>query len=322
MNVIRTILKPYRGICKTSTYIWNDTPLYSSPNRIPALAGRTNQPANLNPSCSSSSHTSPLTMPLTTRSTLAACSSAASNAARGSFLAARPTSVCRAPPHTRASRSTSASGLPAAMPFCTRQMARISSARIHNTRGGASPSPRRPSSMRASRERSPESIVARHVHHRLAHCVEVDLPGRQEQRELLDLLMRRKEIAFDAVGEKLQGFRARALLLPREASSDPLRKPRAFDRIDVDDGSKALERLEPGGRLAGLVQARQRNDAERVGREPSAKRFDRFGAIVAGFAGDKAQLDQFPVAEEREVRDARAELAPVKAALRREDDPF
>jgi len=39
---------------------------------------------------------------------------------------------------------------------------------------------------------------------------------------------------------------------------------------------------------------------------------DRFGAVVAGLAGDKAQLDQLLVAEEREVRDARAELAPVK----------
>ena len=128
-----------------------------------------------------------------------------------------------------------------------------------------------------------------------------------------------KEVAFDAVGEELQGFGSCALLLPREASGNPLGKPRALDRIDVDDDSLALERPEPRGCLAGLVQARQRYDGERVGWELSAKRFDRPGAVGSGLAGRQAQLDQLPVAEERAVRTARSELAPVEAALRRED---
>src|SRR5207247_179586 len=121
------------------------------------------------------------------------------------------------------------------------------------------------------------------------------------------------------VGEELQGFRSRALLLPREASGDPCGKPRALDRVDVDADSLAPERLEPRGPLAGLVQARQRYDRERLGRELAAKRFDRCGAVRPGLARGKAQLDQLLVAEERAARAARGELAPVEAALRRED---
>src|SRR3989442_15257545 len=89
------------------------------------------------------------------------------------------------------------------------------------------------------------------------------------------------------------------MLLPREASGDPLGKPRALDRVDVDDDSMALERLEPGRHLAGLVQARQHHEGERVGWEPSAKRFDRLRAVGSGLAGRKAQLDQLLVPEER-----------------------
>jgi hypothetical protein len=52
---------------------------------------------------------------------------------------------------------------------------------------------------------------------------------------------------------------------------------------------------------------------------PSAKRFDRAGPVGSGLTRGEAQLDQLLVAEERAIRAARGELAPVEAALRRED---
>ncbi len=116
----------------------------------------------------------------------------------------------------------------------------------------------------------------------------------------------------------MQGIARRALLLPCEPRCDPLGEPRALDRIDVDDDALRFERFEPRRRLAGPVQPRQRHQGEGIGRQLRAERLDRLGAVAAGLAGDKAQLDQLFVAEERKARAACAELVPVETALRGE----
>ena len=60
-----------------------------------------------------------------------------------------------------------------------------------------------------------EDVVARDVQHRALDLLETQLAGRVQQRQLLDLLVRRQQVALDAVGEELQ--RALAFLASRHA---------------------------------------------------------------------------------------------------------
>ena len=60
-----------------------------------------------------------------------------------------------------------------------------------------------------------------------------------QQRELLDLLVRGQQVAFDPVGEELQRALAflaghHALALLRQPLRDPLRQRCALDRLDLD----------------------------------------------------------------------------------------
>ena len=115
------------------------------------------------------------------------------------------------------------------------------------------------------RLRQLEDVVARHVGHGAFHGRVVELAFRQEQRELLDLLPRGEQVAFAGVGEERERLARRALLLAREAVGDPARQLVAVDRIDRDGDARVLERGEPGRRLRGAIDARQRDERDVVG---------------------------------------------------------
>ena len=101
-------------------------------------------------------------------------------------------------------------------------------------------------------------VIARHVCDRLAHSVDVELALGREERQLLHLLVRGEEISLDAIGEELERLARGALPLAREPLGDPRGKARALDR-PTSTTTPALDRApEPGARLAGAVQARQR----------------------------------------------------------------
>ena len=154
-------------------------------------------------------------------------------------------------------------------------MARISSARAHSTSGGATPSPRSPSSMRARSQRvafeqrlaQVEHVVARDVEHRLAHLLEGDPALREEERELLHLLLGGEQIAFDAVGDELQRLRGP---LPGPApSSRPASHSGSALRVTVFASTTtpgALQRLEPGRFLRPPVEAGKLDEGHGVGR--------------------------------------------------------
>src|SRR3954447_19909311 len=69
-------------------------------------------------------------------------------------------------------------------------------------------------------------VVARHVRHRLANHVDAELPLRREERQLLPLLVRGKEVSPPTIGEELERLALGALALAPEPLGDPRRKPR------------------------------------------------------------------------------------------------
>ena len=80
---------------------------------------------------------------------------------------------------------------------------------------------------------------------RAAHRVQRELAFGGEQGELLHLLVRREQVAFDAVGEVLEHLARRALLLAREALLQPGGQRGARHGLDFDDHAGPVERGEP-----------------------------------------------------------------------------
>ena len=83
-----------------------------------------------------------------------------------------------------------------------------------------------------------EDVVARHVQHRRLDLLEAQLARRVQQRQLLHLLVRGQQVAFDAVGKEGQRALAglavlHALALARQALRDPGRQRLALHRLDA-----------------------------------------------------------------------------------------
>ena len=90
-----------------------------------------------------------------------------------------------------------------------------------------------------------------------------------QQRQLLNLLVRRQQIAFHAVGKKGQRAlslfsRHHALALGVEALGNPLRQCAALDRIDLHADAVAVQGAKPRAGFGGFVQARQQHQGERA----------------------------------------------------------
>ena len=95
-----------------------------------------------------------------------------------------------------------------------------------------------------------EHVVARHVEHGRLDLLQRQLPRRMQQRQLLDFLVRREQVAFHPVGKKLQRALARLalrhpLMLQGQALCNPLRQRRALDRIYLHRHADSRQRAKP-----------------------------------------------------------------------------
>ena len=151
--------------------------------------------------------------------------------------------------------------------------------------------------------------------------LEAELAGRIEQRELLDLLVRREQVALDAIGE--EGERALALgaggdvlALRRQALGDPRRQRLPLDRIDAHRDAGAVERGEPGARLLRAVEPRQLHQRDDVAAAACdrdlAVALQRLRAVLAGLARRNADLDQLAVGEQAQRLRRAEQAAPVE----------
>src|SRR5258706_6538459 len=108
------------------------------------------------------------------------------------------------------------------------------------------------------------ALETRDVGHRFADRFQCDLALGQEERELLDLLLRREEVALDAIGEPLEGLDGCALALAREAFGEPVGKLVARDRLRLHRDTGALQSGEPPRLDLLPVALRRDHEAERV----------------------------------------------------------
>ncbi len=164
-----------------------------------------------------------------------------------------------------------------------------------------------------------EDIVAGDVQDGAFNLLETELPGRVQQRQLLDFLVRGQQVTFHPVGEKLQTALARrtglhALLVARQALRDPLWQSAALDGIDLQRDAKALQRAEPGGVFAGTVQLRQQHQAQRriVILRRLRQLLDGFGSGNARLAAGQAQLKQLFVGKQAQGATGCQHLGPIE----------
>ena len=162
-----------------------------------------------------------------------------------------------------------------------------------------------------------EHVVARDVEHRRLDLLETQLAGRIQQAELLDLLVRRQQVAFDTVSEERERLLPRlagehALALQREALRDPLRQRLALDRVDADRHTGRVERAEPGARLLLTIEPRQLQHGDDVVRQHLAIALQSLRAFLARLARRDADFDQLLVGEQAHRLRRAEQRAPVE----------
>ena len=148
-----------------------------------------------------------------------------------------------------------------------------------------------------------EHIEARHVQHRRLDLLVAQHAGRVQQRELLQFLMRGKQIAFDPVGKKAQGALAcfavfDPLALRRQPLGDPLRQLVALDRLDPHGHAGRVQSEEPGAGLLRLVELGQGHDGHHVLGQPLAIALQGLRTVLAGLAAGDADVDQLAVGKQ------------------------
>ena len=162
-----------------------------------------------------------------------------------------------------------------------------------------------------------ENVIARHIQHRSLDLLEAQFTGRMQQRELLQFLMCGEQIAFDPISK--EGQRAlpdlvigHALALGGQALGQPLRQGAALDRIDLDAGTSAIQRHEPGAVQLSLVEPGQGHQSHHIFRQPSAIALQCFRTVLAGLAGRNADLDQLALRKEAQRLRCALHLSPVE----------
>ena len=169
------------------------------------------------------------------------------------------------------------------------------------------------------RFRQLEHVVARHVEHGGFDLGLSQFTRRVQQSQFLDLLVRGQQVAFHAVGKKLQGAlalfaRHHALALLGQALGNPLRQLAAFDGVDLDGDAVALQRGKPGAGFGGFVQARQHDQGEGAVVAPGrfGNLLQRHAAVLAGLARGDADLDDLLVGKQAQAAASGEHGAPVK----------
>ena len=216
--------------------------------------------ARRSPSCSSSSHTSPRARPLIMRSTDAACSSASSSsrASESSHRVGHQLGARTPDPRFAHQLRQCSSGGEAVLDM--QQRARLlgegpqHQRRRHAFAAQAFEHARRSARAFAGEQRLAqlEHVVARDVEHRVLDLRGIELAGREQQRELLHLLVRRQQIAFDAARPGTPAFASSACCSCKARRAASHRGRRASgDGVGCHHHAGAIERLEPG---AGLLR--------------------------------------------------------------------
>ena len=136
-----------------------------------------------------------------------------------------------------------------------------------------------------------------------------------QQAELADLLVRRQQVAFHAVGKNCSvrwpSSPGATLALRAQALGNPLRQCTALDGIDLHRNARSVERAKPGARLRGLVQPGQLHQRERAVVAPRAfgNLLQRHAAILAGLARGDTDFNDLPVGKQAQTAPA-ASTAP------------
>jgi hypothetical protein len=158
-----------------------------------------------------------------------------------------------------------------------------------------------------------EHVVARAVGDQRSYSRLVQRAAGPGERNPLDLLLRREEVALDTLGEQPRRGRIERHAPLGQPRGNPARELIAAHRSRDDQGRCALERLDPGRlqRFALEFAAYQQQRVSRwtlgqVGQRARGGRIDRPG---------EAELDQAPLAEERQVRRPDHQTVPVEPAV-------
>ena len=172
-----------------------------------------------------------------------------------------------------------------------------------------------------------ERGVARHVEHRVLHLFQAQNARRVQQRELLNFLVRREQIALHPIGKKLQGggaffARGHLLALGLQTLSDPRGQSGTLHGIDLDHHARAVQRSKPSGLLGRSVQPGQEHQGQGavvVGR-PFGDLLQRHRALFTRFARGYAHLDELLVGEQAHGAATGQHLAPIEVCAGHRED--
>src|SRR5690554_1759187 len=100
-----------------------------------------------------------------------------------------------------------------------------------------------------------KNIITGAVRYRLNHLFCIDGLSGVEQVELVQLLLRRQQVALDAGAQQLQGVSTQAESLRRRSLRKPLRQLLRFNRPDLDDQPALFHLLVPGAFFGAGIQS-------------------------------------------------------------------
>src|SRR5690606_29072500 len=170
---------------------------------------------------------------------------------------------------------------------------------------------------REHRVGQPEHVEAGAVRDGLEHFGLVDGAAPREERKFQELLIRRKQMTLDAVGEELRGGRRQLHAVARRALANPLRELRALDRTDLDDDAGVVERLDPlRARRGGIEPCGDRDDQKPIGIRPRRKLAEHACAGIARARRRQSELEDPARREQRQVVCTGQQLVPVEAPVR------
>ena len=168
-----------------------------------------------------------------------------------------------------------------------------------------------------------EHVVARHVEHRRFDLLGTQLTMRIEQAQLLDFLVRRQQVALDAVGKESQcmlAFGAGSHLLPLQAQTrgNPARQHLALHAFHRNRHAMPFQRHEPATALCGLVQPRQRHHHQQgiVAGAGFGNLLQRLAAVLARLATGDVDFDDLLFGKQAERLGGGQHRAPVETHAR------
>ena len=169
-----------------------------------------------------------------------------------------------------------------------------------------------------------KDVVARHIEHRAfdvgpAQHAAVLGRGRKQQGQLLDFLVRGQQIAFHAVGKKLQcaqAFVAGGHLQAHgaQALGNPAGQVGALHGVDLQGNAKVVQRAKPGAGFSGFVQGGQQHHGERriIVLRALGQLLQSNAAFLARLAAGNADFDNLLVRKQTHAAAGGQHLAPIE----------